>query len=116
MSPAEVKNLFFRLMSSGRNGGGGRQEGSAVSEGEPLPSPMTLTVALASTAIPYQRSRGAPGLLAHVAEVRLCMGACVGESWEAEMPCARGACQLPTEQHLSALCLCLVRLPGHPWG
>lgn len=30
MSPSEVKNLFFRLMSSGRNGGGGRQEGSLL--------------------------------------------------------------------------------------
>lgn len=64
MSPAEVKNLFFRLMSSGRNGGGGRQEGSPVSEGEPLPSPVTLTAAPASmapTVIPYRHGQGARG-------------------------------------------------------
>lgn len=76
MSPAEVKNLFFRLMSSGRNGGGGRQESSAVSEGEPLPSPMTLPAAPASrapAALPDQQGRGAPGALAHAGEGPLCM-------------------------------------------
>lgn len=72
MSPAEVKNLFFRLMSSGRNGGGGRQEGSAVSEGEP--SPMTLTAALAPTVIPYQHGRGARGA---AGTAWLCMGSCL---------------------------------------
>lgn len=33
MGSSEVENLFFRLMSSRSNGGGGRQEGSAASEG-----------------------------------------------------------------------------------
>lgn len=110
MSPAEVKNLFFRLMSSGRNGGGGRQEGSPVSEGEPLPSPVTLTAAPASvapTVIPYQHGRGARGLLAHAGEVLLCMASCLrGRELEGRDVTVPGECVSSQQSRISWLTGC----------